>query len=88
MSGLNWDKDRRAALWRKGAQMQRAENLAVDRVLAAPRYRENPATEKQIEYLQLLLAKRGRPPLDRIVALKMTRSEASNLINSLRDGDK
>ena len=52
--------------------------------LPKPRFREDPATDKQITYLRLLLAKHGRPPLDTIDALKMTKSEASRLINELK----
>jgi hypothetical protein len=56
------------------------ESLYIPR----PRYRENPATDKQIDYLQLLLAKHGRPAIDKIDALKLTRSEASRQINELK----
>jgi hypothetical protein len=54
--------------------------------LPKPRYREDPATEKQIAYLQLLLIRHGRPPLDKIDALKLTKSEASRQIKELKDG--
>lgn len=56
--------------------------------LPKPRYREDPATEKQITYLQLLLAKNKLPALDKIDALKLTRSEASRQINDLKEIQK
>ena len=49
-----------------------------------PRYREDPATEKQIEYLQVLRANRRLEPLDKIECLKMTKSEAHRHINALK----
>jgi hypothetical protein len=52
--------------------------------LPKPRFKEDPATDKQIDYLQLLLAKHGRPALDKIDALKLSRSEASRQINELK----
>ncbi len=81
--GLNWEKDRRAALFRHGAKMQREENQAVDRVLARPRYRQAPASERQIDYLQDLRAKAGLPPLDKIDCLKLGKNDASDMIKSL-----
>lgn len=50
-----------------------------------PRYREDPATDKQIEYLQMLRAHAGMAVLDKISCLKLTKSAASQMIKDLRD---
>ena len=47
------------------------------------RFRADPATPKQIDYLQALLAKHGQPPLDKFETIKMSRSRVSFMIKEL-----
>ena len=53
--------------------------------MSKPKYREDPATPKQVEYLQVLRANRRLAPLDTFDCLKMTKSEASRQIKALKE---
>lgn len=81
MSGLNWEKARRSALWRHGIRMAKEERQAVNSALARG---AKLATQPQLDYVRDLLKKNNRRELTQQEQDVMTARQASDMIKTLK----